>query len=112
MKELPGYAVEDKVKLEAWDNQARAFLHEVTHLDNMIHAPEQVPVIDDIQVVWNSIQNVFDFVDDPIQVTQKDWAYGPRFAKMLRNYGLGSEVGFYAQRNGEFLVFVLFFPCD
>jgi hypothetical protein len=69
-----------KGKLDAWNNRARVFLHETTHLDYFMNAPGSSPLVDDLQFDWN----------EPGVGKVRDWAYGPFFCKMLRNYGLGT----------------------
>lgn len=80
-----------KEQLESWNNRARVFLHETTHLDYFMNAPGSSPLVDDLQ---------FDWRQPGVGVT-RDWAYGPKFCKILRNYGLQSESGKYPQRNGK-----------
>lgn len=82
-----------KDRLESWNNRARVFLHETTHLDFFMNTPGYSPMIDDLQ---------FDWTDNGQDV--RDWAYGPFFCKMLRNYGLEGEVAFYPQRNGKIYI--------
>jgi hypothetical protein len=79
-----------KGHLASWDNRACVFLHETTHLDYFMNAPGYSPLVDDLQFDWNENGQ-----------TVRDWAYGPFFCKMLRNYGQGDQVGFYPQRNGK-----------
>ena len=90
MTNTPKKSTVQRGKLDAWDNRARVFLHETTHLDYFMNAPGTSPLIDDLQFEWNDRGKAM-----------TDWAYGPYYAKILRNYGLQSQVAFYPQRNGK-----------
>jgi hypothetical protein len=90
MINIPKKGILTRNKLDAWDNRARVFLHETTHLDYFMNAPGSSPLIEDLQFDWKEKGTVL-----------RDWAYGPFFCKILRNYGLLSQVGFYPQRNGK-----------
>jgi hypothetical protein len=59
-----------KRKLDAWDNRARVFLHETTHLDYFMNAPGSSPLIDDLKIDWKSPKGVV-----------RDWVYGPFFVQ-------------------------------
>jgi hypothetical protein len=90
MTNTPKLSATERAKLESWNNQARVFLHETTHLDYFMNAPGSSPLVDDLQFDWKDRGAV-----------KRDWAYGPFFCKILRNYGLQGEVAFYPQRNGK-----------
>lgn len=90
MDGLPKRPLSEKVQLHNWNNRARVFQHEVTHLDYFMNAPGSSPLIDDLQFDWREGKTVV-----------RDMAYGPFFCKILRNYGLAGEVAFYPQRNGK-----------
>jgi hypothetical protein len=90
MSNVPKKSKADQADLAKWDNRARVFLHETTHLDYFMNAPGKSPLVDDLQFKWK-------------KGAEQDWAYGPFFCKILRNYGLGGEVAKYPQRNGEIL---------
>jgi hypothetical protein len=59
-----------KGHLASWDNRARVFLHETTHLDYFMNAPGYSPLVDDLQFDWNENGQ-----------TVRDWAYGPFSAR-------------------------------
>lgn len=92
MTNTPRQPANERIKLDSWNNRARVFLHETTHLDYFMNAPGSSPLVDDLQFDWRDAGAVV-----------RDWVYGPYFCKMLRNYGLGTQVGFYPQRNGKSL---------
>jgi hypothetical protein len=92
MQNTPKKSTTEQLKLEAWDNRARVFLHETTHLDYFMNAPGSSPLVDDLQFDWSDRGKVV-----------RDMAYGPKLCKILRNYGLEGEVAFYPQRNGMIL---------
>jgi hypothetical protein len=77
-------------QLDSWNNRARVFLHETTHLDYFMNTPGTSPNCSDLKFRWKER-------GEPVI----DFAYGPRFTKILRNYGQLSQVGFYPQRNGR-----------
>ncbi|KEF57306.1 uncharacterized protein A1O9_05223 [Exophiala aquamarina CBS 119918] len=72
-----------------YDNRARVFLHEVTHLDFFVNAPAQTPFIDDLTISLKK-NKLSDF----------DSVYGPFRAKVLANYRT-NRGGFYTQRNAD-----------
>ncbi|KAH7070126.1 hypothetical protein FB567DRAFT_598670 [Paraphoma chrysanthemicola] len=55
-----------------------------------MNAPGSSPRIDDLQFDWKEHGTVV-----------RDFAYGPKYAKILRNYGLEGEVAFCPQRNAD-----------
>lgn len=67
---------EDQKNLENWNNRARLFLHEVTHLNYFMNAPAKSPVVDDAYIAYK----------DTDGKTQNEVAYGPYNVKVLRNY--------------------------
>ena len=58
-----------------YDNRARVFLHEVTHLDFFVNAPAEVPPVDDLTIRIKVGK-----------VIHGDRAYGPFRAKVLTNW--------------------------
>ena len=83
--------------MENWNNRARVFFHEMTHLDSFMNADDK----DD-----NSLSpEVFDVEFNykrPGQLKETAQAYGPYYAKMLRNFipKDAKLIGYYTQRNG------------
>lgn len=78
--------------LANWNNRARCFFHEITHLTYFMNTPDSGPNVEDMQITY-MVGNE--------KVT--DFAYGPYNAKLLTNWikeGLG---GFYTQRNGNLI---------
>lgn len=81
-----------KTDLSLWDNRARCFLHEVTHLDYFMNAGPgdqgKSPYVWDLEVEYRG-----------------DWheCYGPYYAKMLRNWVDADPQysGYYTQRNAD-----------
>ena len=78
--------------LQLWDNQARVFFHEVTHLDWFMNAPGKSPYVSDLEILVNNRG-------------QREWeeAYGPYNARILRNY-LDQDPqysAYYTQRNAD-----------
>ncbi|KIN09024.1 hypothetical protein OIDMADRAFT_23751 [Oidiodendron maius Zn] len=69
-----------KNRLDKWDNRARAFFHEVTHLDYFMSAGDdkkaKTPYISDLEIRYKTAS------------TQPAWyvCYGPYNAKVLRNW--------------------------
>jgi hypothetical protein len=70
-----------------YENRARVFLHEMTHLDYFINVPVDV-----------SDLTIFINIDG---IKERDMAYGPLRAKILQNWR-PSRAGFYTMRNGMF----------
>ncbi|KAL9618556.1 MAG: hypothetical protein Q9160_006740 [Pyrenula sp. 1 TL-2023] len=73
--------------LEIWNNQARCFFHEITHLDYFMNVDQLSPPTDDLQIRYKAA-GVADWYD----------AYGPYNIKVLRNY---RGDGYYPQRNAD-----------
>ena len=73
--------------LEYWDNRARVFLHEATHIHYFMNTPDKSPDVDDLIILWKEGGQ-----------KHEDYVYGPYRAKILRNW-LGD--GTFPQRNGE-----------
>ncbi|KAL8790632.1 MAG: hypothetical protein Q9213_000480 [Squamulea squamosa] len=86
-KKLPTY---QQNNLEVWNNRARVFFHEVTHLDYFVNAPGKSPYISDTQFRYKDKGETFDVE-----------GYGPYNAKILRNYIKKGRVGYYTQRNAD-----------
>lgn len=76
------------VDLGNYNNRARIFLHEMTHLDYFVNAPSSVPQITDIQLLLNYNNK---------KVT--DMAYGVMRSKILANWR-PNKGGYFTQRNG------------
>lgn len=84
---------EQQDNLENWNNRARVFFHEVTHLNYFMNADDsrkdsKSPEVFDAQFKYGG------------SIAE---AYGPYYAKMLRNYIPREKkyIGYYTQRNGE-----------
>jgi hypothetical protein len=80
--------------LASWNNRARIFLHETTHLDWFMNTPHESPMVNDLKIISKASEQ------DSDGEYIKDWTYGVAFCKILKNYGRLSLVGFYPQRNG------------
>lgn len=76
--------------LELWDNRARCFLHEVTHLDYFMNAPDKSPYTWDLTFQYRLGG----------QKLNAD-GYGPYNWKVIRNYVRQGKAGFYTQYNGN-----------
>ncbi|KAF2012502.1 hypothetical protein BU24DRAFT_352076, partial [Aaosphaeria arxii CBS 175.79] len=61
--------------LDQWNNRARCFFHEITHLNYFMNAPEKSPFIDDALITYKSKEG-----------TVEEGAYGPYNVKVLRNF--------------------------
>lgn len=87
----------DQDNLENWNNRARCFFHEVTHLDYFMNADDskddsKSPEVFDAQFQYKALGQ-----------TYTAEAYGPFNAKILRNYIPKQKkyIGYYTQRNGQ-----------
>ncbi|KAF2661072.1 hypothetical protein K491DRAFT_581684, partial [Lophiostoma macrostomum CBS 122681] len=86
----------DQRKLDNWNNRARCFLHEVTHLDWFMNAGENddglSPFVSDLEILLGK-GNAAKWVT----------AYGPTNARILRNYVDPDPQysGYYTQRNAD-----------
>ncbi|KAL8720304.1 MAG: hypothetical protein Q9225_002816 [Loekoesia sp. 1 TL-2023] len=87
----------DQDNLENWNNRARCFFHEVTHLDYFMNADDsnddsKSPEVFDAQFKYKTSGQTYEVE-----------AYGPFYAKMMRNYIPKQKkyIGYYTQRNGE-----------
>ena len=80
----------DQNNLETWENRARCFFREVTHLDYFMNAPDKSPYVSDTKFSYKlgGIKNDVE-------------GYGPFNAKVLRNYVTKNRIGYYTQRNGK-----------
>jgi hypothetical protein len=84
-----------KTDLEKWNNRARCFFHEITHLDYFMNAGDsdgaKSPYVSDLEVEYI--------------VGMKEWhdAYGPYNAKILRNWVDEDPQwsGYFTQRNAD-----------
>lgn len=83
----------DQDNLETWDNRARCFFHEVTHLTYFMNTPGSGPNVEDLQIRYKGPRGV------PVTTD----AYRPYLAKVLRNYVRKGMGGFYTQRNGSLI---------
>jgi hypothetical protein len=87
---------EDKNDLTNWNNRARVFFHEVTHLDYFMNAgddpKDKSPYVTDLK-----------FKLKVGGLKQEFEAYGPFNAKIVRNYVTkkAADSAYYSQRNGE-----------
>ncbi|KAF1808040.1 hypothetical protein P152DRAFT_425554 [Eremomyces bilateralis CBS 781.70] len=91
-----GKTLPEKKDLMNWDNHARVFFHEITHLNYFMNANASSPYVRDLQsnVIWNG---------------RRSWEsmYGPLFAKVLANYvepppyNTAQWSGYYPQRNAD-----------
>jgi hypothetical protein len=95
--QLPGLdeviisGIRDRSKnMAKYDNRARAFLQDMTHLDWLVNTPATTPFITDVRIVIKS--------EDGRKMD--DSAHGPLRTKILQNYR-PSRCGFYTQRNGK-----------
>lgn len=75
--------------LETWNSRARCFLHETTHLDWFMDAPNTSPFVDDLSFQYKAKKKI-----------ENAQGYGPYNAKIIRNYAPTGKAGFYPQRNG------------
>jgi len=78
--------------LDSYDNRARVFFHEVTHLDYFMNTPGQGPVIDDVKLKARIGG-----------ITETQNAYGALWTKVLANYRARGKGGYYTQRNGTLI---------
>ena len=76
--------------LQKFDNRARIFFHEATHLDYFMNVPPNPPT-DDLTIKWKA---------GGIPMT--DHAYGALNARILGKYRAVGFAGYYTQRNGEY----------
>ncbi|KAF2247313.1 hypothetical protein BU26DRAFT_566298 [Trematosphaeria pertusa] len=61
--------------LDQWNNRARTFFHEITHLNYFMNAPKKSPFIDDARITYKSGSS-----------PAEEGAYGPYNVKVLRNF--------------------------
>ncbi|KAF1829868.1 hypothetical protein BDW02DRAFT_610144, partial [Decorospora gaudefroyi] len=66
---------ERKENLENWNNRARCFFHEITHLAYFMNTPSLSPYVEDLLINYGAKSNRVEEV-----------AYGPYNVKVLRNY--------------------------
>ncbi|KAK2032882.1 hypothetical protein LX32DRAFT_554471 [Colletotrichum zoysiae] len=81
----------ERTNLQLYDNRARIFLHEVTHLDYFVNAPQRSPVTDDLVIEWKG--------DRGVKTT--DFAYGALNTRILTKYKSRGFQGYYTQRNAD-----------
>lgn len=88
-----------KNRLDKWDNRARVFFHEVTHLDYFMNAgpaddkKAQSPYVSDLEIYYKTSNKREAWYD----------SYGPYNAKVLRNW-LDPDPkysGYFTQRNAD-----------
>ncbi|RYP00514.1 hypothetical protein DL764_006483 [Monosporascus ibericus] len=85
-----------KKRLDKWDNQARCFLHEITHLDYFMNAgpgdENKSPYVSDLEIRYTDRGS-----------TGWHEAYGPYNARVLTNYRDPDPQysGYYTQRNAD-----------
>ena len=79
----------DQNNLETWENRARTFFHEVTHLDYFMNVPGKSPYVSDTTFSYK-----FGGINNKVE------GYGPFNARVLRNYVTKNRIGYYTQRNG------------
>jgi len=84
------YTPEQKNNIWEYQNRARTFFHEITHLNYFMNAPGQSPYVDDLQIP---------LVGPGKRKTYRP-AYGPDYVKIIANRETANMGGFYAQRNG------------
>jgi hypothetical protein len=87
----------DQNRLDKWNNRARCFFHEITHLDYFMNAGDdkssKSPFVSDLEIRYRTSRSPSDWYD----------AYGPYNAKVLRNW-LDQDpkyIGYYSQRNAD-----------
>lgn len=76
--------------LQLFDNRARVFFHEATHLDYFMEAPPN-PQTDDVTIEWRERSR-----------PMIDHAYGALNCRILGKYKALGFAGYYTQRNGEY----------
>jgi len=86
-------------RLDKWNNRARVFFHEVTHLDYFMNAGSgddknaKSPYVSDLEINYQTSK------------TQPAWysCYGPYNAKVLRNWLTDDPkyIGYFTQRNAD-----------
>ena len=79
----------ERDNLDSYDNRARVFFHEVTHLDYFMNTPAQGPPIDDVLIKYKQGGRIVEGI-----------SYGAYFTKVLKNYRALRKGGYYTQRNG------------
>ncbi|RFU29502.1 hypothetical protein B7463_g6841, partial [Scytalidium lignicola] len=80
--------------LQRFDNRARIFSHEATHLDYFMNAPGTNPQTDDLTIKWRAGGR-------PVT----DIAYGALNARILGKYRAVGFAGYYTQRNADNFAF-------
>ena len=74
-----------------YQNRARCFFHEITHLNYFVNAPKKSPYTDDLTLNIRGKSNKA-VVED---------GYGPENVKAIANYERVNLGGMFAQRNGK-----------
>ena len=72
---IKGQRPEVQDHLDQWNNRARTFFHEITHLNYFMNAPKKSPFVDDALITYKSGS-----------LTVEEGAYGPYNVKVLRNF--------------------------
>ncbi|EEP77720.1 predicted protein [Uncinocarpus reesii 1704] len=80
--------------LETWDNRARVFFHEAAHISAFMNPQSEAPTVEDVQI---------EFKEDGKKVM--NYAHGPYYAKLLRNWVHKDKGGLYTQRNADSYAF-------
>jgi len=97
------------LNLQNYDNQARVFLHEVTHLNYFMNAKAdhknkgENPFITDLEISYRDGRGKDNLVIEE--------AYGVLRAKMTASYRDPTDSGYYAQRNGIAPLYDLAIQC-
>ncbi|KMP06770.1 hypothetical protein CISG_06233 [Coccidioides immitis RMSCC 3703] len=80
--------------LEHWDNRGRVFFHEAVHMASLIYPQDKTPSVEDAEIKFKEGDK-----------TATNYAYGPYYAKLLRNWVQKDKGGFYTQRNADSYAF-------
>lgn len=81
--------------LSKWNNRARTFFHEITHLDYFMNAPKTNPYVSDLEVKTSASGSWYE-------------AYGPKYAKIIAQYTDPTDPsysGYFSQRNADNFAF-------
>lgn len=73
-------------------------MHEATHLDSFVNAPDKSPYVDDVRIKYGTGKG---------SGRHNERSYGPNNIKILANYEAVDKGGFYTQRNGIFIEGIL-----
>ncbi|KAH6857337.1 hypothetical protein BKA58DRAFT_444485 [Alternaria rosae] len=80
---------ERQENLESWDNRARCFFHEITHLGYFVNSggSDKSPNVEDLRIMFG-----------PKTKQRNELTYGPYYAKISRNYRAD---GWYPGQNAD-----------